>query len=195
MRKNREYINSLVRKCIKKDSNAWDKLAGAITPLMASIIRSTFFRLGFNYQNSDIENIIQDILLSIWEKNKLATITNTENAVPWICTLASHTTSNYIRAIKPFDRAKASPLSESLKSPCLDPPQEILNRKMQEDIERALNLLNVKENIIIKLYVLYNKSYKDISRILNMPIGTVLVYARRARIKLKGRLKKYEKKM
>lgn len=193
--KYKERVKRLIDRCLDKDPEAWDELVRLISPLISYIIEGKFRRLRFPYQKDDTENLRQDILLSLWEKDKLKSIKDKESAIPWICAISSHATSNYIRGLKPFDLPKASLLNFPLASYYHLPSEELFKKNMQDDIEAALKSLNHKENLIIKLSLLYKKRYKEISKMLNIPIGTVFVYARRARIKLKRALKKYEKNM
>lgn len=189
MHKDKEYIKRLIQRCIHRDPDAWDEFVKHIAPLISYTIKDKFQRWGFNYQRSDIENLKQDILLSIWEKNKLETIK--DNAISWICALSLHAASNYIRDLKPTDPPYISLLNHSLKSYYPLPSEELSNKNMQNAIDCALESLNYKENLIIKLLVLYGKKYKEIAQMLNMPIGTILAYASRAKLKLKKKLKKY----
>lgn len=197
MKKEKEDIENIIQRCIYGDIDAWDKLVKCISPLITYTIQNKFSRLGFNYQKNDIENLKQDILLSIWEKNKLHTIKNKNKAVPWICALSSHAASNYVRNLTAVDPPNVDPLplDELLKSDYPLPSKEASNKEIQDAIDRAIESLNYQENLIIKLSLLYGKKFKDISQILNIPLGTILVYAGRAKLKLKKKLKKYRKNM
>lgn len=191
MHKDKEYLKILIQKCIERDLDAWDKFVKLISPLISYIIQNKLGRLGFNCQKSNIENIRQDILLSIWEKNKLETVKDKDYIIHWICALSSNATSNYIIKLKPVDSPNTIPIDDSLKGYYPLPSQELIDKDIRNDIDCALNSLNKKENLIIKLALLYGKKYREISQILNIPIGTVLVCAKRAKTKLRKKLKKY----
>ena len=183
------YIKNLIERCTLRDPDAWNKLVGLATPLVDSVIKSKLWRLNFRYQKSDIENLRQDIFLSIWEKNKLEVVNNKENFMAWLCAMASNMTSNYIRSIKPFDLPRANSVSDLISGNAALPSQGLLDKDTRGEIRRALKYLNHKEKIIIKLFFLYEKKYKDISRILDIPLGTVSVYAKRAKTKLRKSLR------
>jgi RNA polymerase sigma-70 factor (ECF subfamily) len=187
----RKYIESLIERCIKRDRAAWDEFAKAVSPLISFIIVDKFRKGGFPYQPDDIDNIKQDILCSIWEKDKLGTVTDRTKVLSWLCALAVHKTYSHIRKIKPVDRPCAEPLKDSLESDLPSPREDLSNKQIRLEIDNALESLKHKERLIIKLSLLYNEKYSDIARLLNMPLGTVLVYSRRAKIKLRKKLKKY----
>jgi len=195
MKKDKEYLKAIVRRCIKKDSEAWDELIKLISPLITYIIKDKLDRLGLNYLKKDVNGLKQDILLSLWEKNKLKTIKDEEKIIPWICAITANATSSYIRNLKPIDLPNLTSLDDLLKSPYPSPFEELSNKDIHDDIDRALKSLNYKENLIIKLSLLYEKKYKEISQILNIPLGTVLVNSKRAKLKLRKSLKKYKENM
>lgn len=189
--RDKEYLKRLIPRCIQKDPEAWDQFVKSVSPLISNIIKLKFYRFGYSYREGYIDDIIQDILLSLWEKNRLATINDRGNILAWIYAYSSHFASNYIKRRKPPDGPKTVPLYYKIKNNCLSPSEELIRRDLRNDIERALKSLNNKENIIIKLNLLYGKRHKEISQMLNMPIGTVLVNAMRAKRKLRRILKKY----
>jgi len=195
MKVNRDYIRKLVDRCIYGEVSAWDELIRFLTPYLTSSIKNRFARSGHRYQKSDIDNLMQDILLSIWEKDKLHTIKDKEKVIPWIYALSSHAASNYLRRGSLRGPANVDFPTDLLASKCPTPSEELNSKFIGADIDDALSSLNYQEQLIIKLSLLCNKKFKDISSILNIPIGTVLVYAGRARMKLRAELKKYKKNM
>jgi len=195
MKVDRDYLRKLVERCIYGEVSAWDELIRFIAPYLTSSIRNRFTRSGFKYQKSDIDNLMQDILLSIWEKDKLHTIKDKEKIIPWIYALSSHAVSNYLRRTWSAGQLNIDFPTDLLESTYPTPSEELNNKCIGADIDKALSSLNYQERLIIKLSLSCNKKFKDISKILNIPIGTVLVYAGRARMKLRAELKKYKKNM
>lgn len=193
--KKKQEIEDLVRRCIAREPAAWDTFVERFSPLIASIIRNKFELTGFYYLDQDLDDLKQGLFLSIWEKELLATLREPGNVIPWICAISAHAASNYMRGLRPYDQPRADSLHNSLKSRSLLPSEELENRDIETAIDSALSTLNPKESIIIKLLLLYGKKYREISQILNIPIGTVLVCASRARRKLHIKLKKFKKTM
>lgn len=188
-KKYRSYIKNIVGRCLQKDAAAWNAFVSQITPLMLYIIEDKFRRMGFAYQKEDIHNLKQDILLSIWKDDKLHTVKDTDRVIPWICVFSSNAVSNYVRDLKMVDPPNAHSLNDLMESPYLSPIEEASDKEIQDILDSAVDMLTTKEKIIIKLAFLYKKRYRDIARILNMPLGTVLVYSKRAKSKLRKELK------
>lgn len=85
------------------------------------------------------------------------------------------------------DEASAAPFSlfEKLHHPFLlwwsNPEQELLNRILREDIEKALNKLPAEYRAVIVLVEIDGNSYADTAEMLGVPIGTVRSRLSRAR--------------
>ncbi|MFH1753750.1 MAG: sigma-70 family RNA polymerase sigma factor, partial [Candidatus Omnitrophota bacterium] len=109
----------------------------------------------------------------------------------WIYTIATNAASNHMRDFKPDNLPEASVLSDSHRAQTPAAFDELSDKELYEAIESAIASLNPKEILIIKLSLLYKKRYREIARLLNMPLGSVLVCARRAKVKLRKKLKKY----
>ncbi len=61
-----------------------------------------------------------------------------------------------------------------------------------EAVRVALNTLDFKYRDVLALRFFEDKSYDEISDILELPLGTVAVYLNRAKAKLREKLKKYD---
>ena len=115
MEKDREYIIDLIERCVRGDIEAWDRLISSISPFISYAIEKKLQRTGIVYQKADIENLKQDILLSIWKDNKLKTIKDKKKIIPWIYTFAGNSVSDYLRG--PAAKSKKFlPLGNALKS-------------------------------------------------------------------------------
>ena len=192
MRPDKKYLRRLIDRCIDGDTDSWNMLTKHINPLILSIIRRKLKRLGFDLPEADIENIGQEVLLAIWNGHKLSTLRDKDKAISWIYAFTVNFVSNYVRR---SNHRETVPLLHSLKTPSLSPDEIIINNGLRDAIEDALESLNPKEKLIIKLSLLYDKKYREIAEILSLPIGTVLVSSMRAKGKLKRKLKKFEKNM
>jgi RNA polymerase sigma factor (sigma-70 family) len=71
------------------------------------------------------------------------------------------------------------------------PIGQVTSNELGDEITRALESLSNDERSLILLSDLEDFSYEEMSQILNVPIGTVRSRLHRARVKLKGKLKKY----
>ncbi len=70
--------------------------------------------------------------------------------------------------------------------------EEIDGKEAAQKIEESINALPAKEKLVAKLHLLYGKKFHEVSEILRMPIGTVSSHVKRAKIKLREKLKKLQ---
>ena len=73
-----------------------------------------------------------------------------------------------------------------------DPIDELTRNELSRKIDTAIELLPSKERLIIKLHLLHEKKYEEISDILNIPYGTVSSYIKRTKEKLRTALKDFK---
>ena len=98
------------------------------------------------------------------------------------------------------EKLKLVPISDMIDPESLDliVPPEGSDRKgpdnedLSETIARSIELLPPKERMIIKLNLLHGMKYYEISKMLNIPKGTVSSYIKRAKEKLRDDLKYFK---
>ncbi len=74
----------------------------------------------------------------------------------------------------------------------LDPENEYIQKELKHRVQEALDTLNERLKFPIILFYFENRSYKEISEILNIPIGTVMSRLARAKVHLKQLLMQSE---
>lgn len=112
----------------------------------------------------DSEEIVQTIFTKIYklEKEKLPK----ENEASWLYSLSKNTSLNFLRN-------KKEELNIDEVYYITDESEE-LNEIIQKDtFNKIISRLNKEEQEIVSLKILSNLSFREISNILNMPIGTV----------------------
>jgi RNA polymerase sigma-70 factor (ECF subfamily) len=113
---------------------------------------------------------------------------------PWIRRIAVNNSLNYIKK-----RQREEPLGAREENIAADRkhlhqelPQDKLQRRLMENkFNQALEALPVEQKILFVLRALENLSYRDISELLNIPLGTVMSRLSRTRKKLKTILAEY----
>lgn len=110
------------------------------------------------------------------------------NFFTWIRKITVNNTLNYLKRMKreePLGK-RENRITENLYSSSQELPQEKLEKmRMQEKFKEALQTLPADQRIIFILRVYEDQSYKDISKLLNIPHGTVMSRLNRARKKLR----------
>src|SRR4029077_14515427 len=85
------------------------------------------------------------------------------------------------RRSSPLDNAA----SEALAHPAAGPAQLLEKSQMREVVEAALRELSPRDRVILTLHYQEERSYEEISAILDQPMGTVKTNLYRARERLK----------
>lgn len=112
----------------------------------------------------DSEEIVQIIFTKIYEleKEKLPK----ENEASWLYSFSKNASLNFLRT-----RKEELNIDEIYYIAC---ESEELNEIIQKDaFNKIISRLNEKEQEIVSLKILSNLSFKEISQILDIPIGTV----------------------
>ena len=113
---------------------------------------------------TDSEDIVQTVFSKIYEINKEKLPTNKEAS--WIYTLTKNETITFLRKRENY-------ISLENIYEIEDNDNEINNIIDRDSYNRLIGKLNNKEKQIISLKILGNFSFKEISKLLNEPSGTV----------------------
>ena len=112
----------------------------------------------------DSEDILQIVFTKIFEMDKEKLPTNNETS--WIYSLTKNETLNYLRKQK--EDVNLDDIYYIAEE------DEELNKIIEKDkYNRIISKLNEQEREIVSLKILSNMSFKEISLLLKMPIGTV----------------------
>lgn len=128
----------------------------------------------------DAEDVTQDTFVAVWEKCHLYRPQGTPMA--WLLTI----TRNLAR-MKLRDRSRTQDLGEEqwmaipAQSPSVTPEDRAV-------LEAALNILSDQERQIVVLHAAAGLKHREIAKLLELPLPTVLSKYRRALSKLKTKL-------
>lgn len=195
-------IAGLIEACINKDTAAWAAFVRKYSGLIHFSIDNRVKQCGLTLPRHDIEDIMQDVLKSIWKNNRLEDVKNTRSIPYWLSIVAGNSAIGYIRRLKRRGLLNTVSLSGAADDPELPnlfypnaelPPDELSRKEISEKILSAIDSLGDKEKLVLKLNVFHGKKYREIAEILNMPRGTVSSYLNRSKEKLKNDLKDFLK--
>ncbi|MDD5136311.1 MAG: sigma-70 family RNA polymerase sigma factor [Candidatus Omnitrophica bacterium] len=185
----REDDQGLVEACIKKDAEAWAIFVKKYSGLISLSIANRLRRCGFDPSCEDAEDIRQDLLASIWAKDKLGKVRNRKSVACWLAITAGNAAITHVRRKLADKNLKFTPLSDSPDAEGLPIDPGMPNKKeLYEHFEKIVAALPPKEGLIIKLNLLDGMEYRQIADMLNIPKGTVSSYIKRAKEKLRKRL-------
>lgn len=173
--------NKIVENCIinlaKGNSNYLDELYSLIKgDVYAYALSKSLPRL-------DAEDIMQDTFMQIYKNAKLYTPRGKPMA--WIMTIETNLINRYYQ----LKSRTVNMDDEILESSIIDDndySKSSINNRVINDI---LALLNEDERQIIVLHIVSNMKFKEIAKLLNKPLSTVLSKYNRAFKKLKEKRK------
>ncbi len=175
-----------------------DRFVKEYSKLVYTAIRNRLKKCGLDLPHEEILDIMQDTLTHIFESGKLDTIRSRDSIPYWIAIVSGNAAMQHLRLkrraepeepISIFTKAGDCELIDILPCCGLSPSEELDRGDLSEKLDSALESLPDRERLIIKLNLLHDKKYEEISEILNIPIGTVSNYIKRAKDKLKKALK------
>ena len=173
----------LVRKAQQGDMDAFESLVRKYQQRVYALCR----RLTGAHQSAD--DLAQETFIKAYFA--LARFDAQWPLYPWLRKIALNSGFNYLKA-----RSRERPLEEGslgarrmpLAAPADDPEERLERAEFQAKLERAVASLPSDQRSVFILRFHEDMSYEEISRTLDLPIGTVMSRLNRARQKLKGLL-------
>ncbi len=191
----------LLRGCIERDEAAWSAFIAKYSALISIAAKKRLRKYGFTLPREDIHDIRQDVLESIWKSDMFKSVRNASSLSYWLAIVSGNAAMLHMRKKRRLegplrlslsDSIGGQELAELLASTCPDPATALENDELSDALDAAIESLPEKERLIIKLNLIHEKKYEEISGMLGLPIGTVCSYVKRAREKLKKYLNKVQ---
>ena len=179
--------SELIKRCIKKDKKAWSVFIQKYSRLVYWAIRKRLAASDFSSHETDIEDIFQEVFLTILKGDKLLQLKNPKFIPGWLSMVASNKTVDFMRQKSRRDQALV--VDVPVFRDCSF-EQDLLSADMIAVIKEVINALSDKERIIISLNLLEERTHKEIAQIAGMPINTVSTIIARTKEKLKKELEK-----
>ena len=155
---NKQELHNIFKGIANKEENEYNKLYEKYNKLVYGVS----FSMLKNKENS--EDITQTVFTKIWNMDTNNLPTN--NEASWLYTITKNETLNFLRKQK--DVLNLEDIYY------INNDNTELNEIIEKDsFNRIITKLNEKEQEIVSLKILSGLSFKAISQMLNMPIGTV----------------------
>ena len=182
----------LIARCIKKDESAWNEF---IRQYQGLVRKAVYYRLN-NILKDDVDDIVQEVFLTLWKDNKLLKLRDISCLKGWLAVVAINLTASYGR--RPYKRCKITrsihektPDKEHVAFedtiPCRQPGPARAAEAGEEIscIEEEIRNLKTKERKALRLKVYNGRKQCDIARIMGIPANTVASLVRRAKMKVR----------
>lgn len=198
---------SLISLCIEKDASAWSSFVDRFSNLIYWAIKDRLKRYNFQFVEQDVEDIYQELFVSLWEKNGLTEIKDRAKISSWLVMVAGNEAIDHFRKKKNegprisasiFQRvssdvgeaAEELMLTGTLSSSKDDPSRIVYLKELDRILEATIETLPPRERQAITLSFLYGKKHREIAQLLKISINTASTIIRRVRAKLRKELKK-----
>lgn len=193
-------MRRLIERCIAKDSSAWNEFVNRFREIATRAVKMRLQRLGYAFQLEDVKDIVQNVFLDIWERNKLNQLRDRERIEGWVAVVSQNAAIDYIRRnsskgrilISAFESQEGEVLNplDSIADPSLDPAEATAVQQLSGDLADLMKSLSPKERLAVTLNVLYEKTHHQVAQILRIPVNTASSLIRRTKNKLKEELEK-----
>lgn len=192
----------LINRCVGKDPIAWNEFVKRYSGLVYWAVKNRLKKWDYFYHTEDIEEIHQNVFLSLWKKDKLEQLKDQKKVASWLIIISGNEAVDYFRrqksqspphAISIFEeiikKDKTTTLADIL--PCGKNGGGLMDEqdKIEKILEAEISSLPAKEKIILKLNALYGKKYREIAGMLNMPLGSVATSIKNIKARLKKQLR------
>ena len=182
LKKTSESTELELRAYLKDVGESQDRLAFSnLFKFFAPRLKSFFIKLGCSDTQS--EEIIQEVMISIWTKAK--TYNGEKSSVStWVYTIAKNKRIDKIRKEKKHFAIESD---ESLEIPIPSIQEDqVIASELSKKINSSISYLPKEQAELLKLSYFYEKTHTDIASELNIPLGTVKSRIRLALSKMKN---------
>lgn len=194
----------LIQRCKCRENPAWDEFIRRYKGLVARSVRYKLAKLNAHIARNSSEDIVQDVFFSIWDKDKLTGLKDIECLESWLVMLSINAAANYCRdreirqaentlsLDEPAHPGEDSPtLGEVLPSASFNTNDLIVSGETSFMLEQEMAALDWREQLALKLNIFDGKKQREIADIMALPEGTVATLIRRAKERLRERLKPF----
>lgn len=181
----------LIKLCQEKDKKAWKIFLKKYGKIIYWAIRKRLEKITSDYQQNDIEDIFQEVFLTLFEGNKLNQLNNIKFLPGWLAMVSSNKTIDYMRK-KISNKEDLTIDFTTFKDDSFK--ESLLNRDDFALVNTVIENLSDKERIIISLNILEEKTHQEIAKITSLSINTISTIIARTKQKIKNNLKKMKEK-
>jgi len=193
----------LLKKCVDKDRNAWDLFIRKYQGVVYRSVRYKLRRLNMRYPEREIRDIVQEVFLRLWEKERLAKVKTFDALEGWLAMVSINYTANYCRK-RAFSGAENSlslsgqipgsfpgaRLEDVISSGKLNTAKELESAEIKRALESEISKLEPRQRLVLKFNLYEGKKRREIADIMNIPLGTAAVLLKRARDRVRSGLER-----
>ena len=182
----------LLQRCLDGNASAWEEFLERYRPLLERAVRFTFLRCVYRIPHADVENVVQDLLARLYERDcrRLRSFEGRCPFAAWLKSLAVRITLNAIRDEKRRGRFGGGEIEDLGLQPAPDGEERGAPEEREEirRLDAVLDSLGPLQKTVLKMFYYDGLSYRQISVALGVPVQTLGSMITRARGRLKNLL-------
>jgi len=172
-----DNTHDMIERCIKREEKAWLEFINRFSGLVYYSASQRLRRDGFRFNEQDVQDIVQNVFVDIWEKSKLVEVRERDKIQAWLSIVGQTRALNFMRKKK--ERLLAEDELFKVENVVSD-NGEADRLELAEELETAIKPFEPREKIILKLNIIHGKTHKEIAKFMKIPINTVsTIIARR----------------
>ena len=172
-----DNTHDMIERCIKREEKAWLEFINRFSGLVYYSASQRLRRDGFRFNEQDVQDIVQNVFVDIWEKSKLVEVRERDKIQAWLSIVGQTRALNFMRKKK--ERLLAEDELFKVENVVSD-NGETDRLELAEELETAIKPFEPREKIILKLNIIHGKTHKEIAEFMKIPINTVsTIIARR----------------
>lgn len=179
----------LLQRCLDGEASAWEEFLERYRPVLERAVRFTFLRCVYRIPQDDVENVVQDLLARLYERDcrRLRSFQGRCPFAAWLKSLAVRITLNTIRDEKRRGRYGGGEIEDLALQPAPDGGEQPDpgEREAIRRLDVVLDSLGPVQRTALKMFYYDGLSYRQISLALGIPVQTLGSVITRARARLK----------
>jgi RNA polymerase sigma-70 factor (ECF subfamily) len=191
-------VEQLIKKCIEKDHKAWNEFVKRYQGLVAKSVRHKLKKLGLNLPEDEFYDIVQEVFLFIWEKEKLSGVKDALCIEAWLAMVSVNMTFNYCKN-KAFRRERSAlsldeelcpdnpgiSLGSVLPSDKFDAIKALESGEIRGTVEEEISKMGYRQQLVLKFNLYEGKTQREIAEIMHIPESTVASLISRGKRRIK----------
>jgi RNA polymerase sigma-70 factor (ECF subfamily) len=174
----------LIERSLEGSGRAFMRLVDRYHALVYSVVR------GIMGNSDEVEDVTQEVFIKVYRK--LSTFRREARLSTWIYRIARNEAINAVKRVRPDTGTLEE--ADNLASGAPGPDRHLERRITASLVEDLLSSLDEQYRVVLELRYMGDKSYTEISEIMEIPIGTVKTYIHRGKMLLKQRLARREQR-
>jgi RNA polymerase sigma-70 factor (ECF subfamily) len=180
---------ALLQRCLEGESSAWEEFLRTYRPVLERAVRFTFLRCVYRIPHADVENVVQELLARLYEKDcrRLRTFQGRCPFAAWLKSMAVRMTLNTIRDEKRRGRFGGGEIEDLALQPAAEEGESPAPEE-REEIKRldvVLDSLGAVQRTVLKMFYYDGLSYRQISAAMGIPVQTLGSLITRGRARLR----------